>query len=62
MRQLCGLGKRHINHHQQIQGLKGLLYALAVGAGVHRITAIDPHCAKAIGVIAQHSVRENIGR
>ena len=56
------LGHRHIDHHDQVEGVERLAHAVAVGEGVGRVRALDEHGTEAIRVIGEDLVGDRVGR
>jgi hypothetical protein len=53
VRQPRRLGEGHVDHHHELERGERLAHARAVGDGMRGIAALDQHCAKALGVIGE---------
>ena len=57
-----GLGHRHVDHDDQLEGSQRLAHALAVGERVHRIGALDQHRAVAIRMVGEDLLGNHVAR
>ena len=57
-----GFGHGDIDDDAELQRLQRLFHLGRVGRGVRRVRAVDPDAAQAVGMVAQHGLRKQIGR